>query len=259
MRVCFRRRRRCWWAVFTLVPLRRPAPPPGPAGPASAASRCSPRGSGSSPARCATPGGSRSRWPSWPPTCSSPTGSPRSRRSPASTASGSCCCRRERPRSRRSCSCSSSRSAARCCTAGWPPGSAPSGRSWAASSAGSVVVGVRATSSTGRCRICSSSPVGVGIGLVLGGTLALTRSLFSQLVPAGPGGRVLRALRDRRAGRRPGSGRCCSPPSADATGSFRPAIISLVVFFVARRHRALALVPVRRAIRAPGNAEPALV
>ncbi|MGH3835235.1 MAG: MFS transporter, partial [Pseudonocardiaceae bacterium] len=43
-----------------------------------------------------------------------------------------------------------------------------------------------------------------------------------------------------------------------ATGSFRPAILSLVAFFVIG-FVLLSLVPVRRAIRAAGNSEPSVV
>ena len=42
--------------------------------------------------------------------------------------------------------------------------------------------------------------LGGAIGLVLGGSQALSRSLFSQLIPAGRGRRVLRPLRDLRQG-----------------------------------------------------------
>jgi UMF1 family MFS transporter len=43
-----------------------------------------------------------------------------------------------------------------------------------------------------------------------------------------------------------------------ATGSFRPAIVSLVVFFLIG-FVLVSLVPVRRAIRAAGNPEPAVI
>lgn len=99
--------------------------------------------------------------------------------------------------------------------------------------------------------------VGVGIGLVLGGTLALTRSLFSQLVPAG---REAEYFALYEVGEKGTSwlGPLLFAAVADATGSYRPAIISLVVFFVVGGI-ALAFVPVRRAIRAAGNEQPALV
>ena len=99
--------------------------------------------------------------------------------------------------------------------------------------------------------------VAVGIGLVLGGTNALSRSLFSQLVPAGKeaeyfsvseiGARATSAL-----------GPLLFGAVGQATGSFRPAIASLVAFFVIGLVL-LSLVPVRRAIRAAGNSEPSVV
>jgi MFS transporter, UMF1 family len=99
--------------------------------------------------------------------------------------------------------------------------------------------------------------VAAGIGVVLGGTLALTRSLFSQLIPAG---REAEYFALYEVGERGTSwlGPLLFAVVADATGSFRPAIVSLVVFFVLGGV-ALAAVPVRRAIRSVGNAEPARV
>ncbi len=99
--------------------------------------------------------------------------------------------------------------------------------------------------------------VGVGIGLVLGGTLALTRSLFSQMIPPGREAEYF-ALYEIGEKGTSWLGPLLFAAVADATGSFRPAIISLVVFFVLGGI-ALAFVPVRRAIRESGNAEPALV
>ncbi len=99
--------------------------------------------------------------------------------------------------------------------------------------------------------------VALGIGLVLGGTLALTRSLFSQLVPPG---REAEYFALYEVGEKGTSwlGPLVFAAVADATGSFRPAIISLVVFF-AVGGVLLAFVPLRRAIRAAGNEEPAIV
>lgn len=99
--------------------------------------------------------------------------------------------------------------------------------------------------------------VALGIGLVLGGTLALTRSLFSQMVPPG---REAEYFALYEVGEKGTSwlGPLVFAAVADATGSFRPAIVSLVVFFVVGGGL-LALVPVRRAIREAGNAEPAVV
>jgi UMF1 family MFS transporter len=99
--------------------------------------------------------------------------------------------------------------------------------------------------------------VGAGIGVVIGGTLALTRSLFSQLVPAG---REAEYFALYEVGERGTSwlGPLLFAVIADATGSFRPAIVSVLVFFVLGGV-GLAFVPVRRAIRAAGNEEPARV
>ncbi len=99
--------------------------------------------------------------------------------------------------------------------------------------------------------------VAVGIGLVLGGTNALSRSLFSQLVPAGKEAEYFSVY---EIGARATStlGPLLFGAIGQATGSFRPAIVSLVVFFVIGLVL-LALVPVRRAIRAAGNSEPSVV
>ncbi|MDN5931316.1 MAG: MFS transporter [Pseudonocardia sp.] len=99
--------------------------------------------------------------------------------------------------------------------------------------------------------------VAFGIGLVLGGTLALTRSLFSQMVPPG---REAAYFALYEVGEKGTSwlGPLVFAAVADATGSFRPAIISLIVFFVLGGGL-LAMVPVGRAIRAAGNEEPAVL
>ncbi|MBC8090710.1 MAG: MFS transporter, partial [Pseudonocardia sp.] len=99
--------------------------------------------------------------------------------------------------------------------------------------------------------------VAIGIGLVLGGTLALTRSLFSQLVPPGREAEYF-ALYEIGEKGTSWLGPLVFAAVADATGSFRPAIISLIVFFVLGGGL-LACVPVRRAIRAAGNEDPAVV
>jgi UMF1 family MFS transporter len=92
------------------------------------------------------------------------------------------------------------------------------------------------------------------IGLVLGGSQALSRSLYSHLVPAGKEAEYFSAyeLSDR--------GLSWLGPLAfglayQLTGSYRDAIISLLVFFVVGSVL-LARVPVRRAIAAAGNAVP---
>ncbi|GAB3292883.1 MFS transporter [Parasphingorhabdus pacifica] len=94
----------------------------------------------------------------------------------------------------------------------------------------------------------------VGIGLVLGGTNALSRSLFSQMVPDG---REAEYFSLYEVGERSTSwlGPLVFAGVGQATGSFRLAIISLVVFFVIG-FVLLAFVPVRRAIEAVGNPAP---
>ncbi|MGH3879180.1 MAG: MFS transporter [Actinophytocola sp.] len=94
----------------------------------------------------------------------------------------------------------------------------------------------------------------VGIGLVLGGTNALSRSLFSQMVPAGKEAQYFSIY---EIGERATSwmGPALFAIVAGATGSYRPAIISLVVFFFVGLVL-MFFVPVRRAIQAVGNPEP---
>ncbi|WNV77742.1 MFS transporter [Geodermatophilus sp. DSM 44513] len=92
------------------------------------------------------------------------------------------------------------------------------------------------------------------IGLVQGGTQALSRSLFSHLIPAGKEAEYygFYEISDR--------GTSWLGPLAfgltyQLTGSYRLAIVSLVVFFVAG-FAALAALPVRRAVLAAGNTPP---
>lgn len=99
--------------------------------------------------------------------------------------------------------------------------------------------------------------VAFGIGIVLGGTNALARSLFAQMIPRGKEAEYYSLY---ELGERGTSwlGPLLFGAVAAATGSFRPAIISLIVFFVVG-FGLVALVPVRRAIRAAGNVEPTRV
>ena len=92
------------------------------------------------------------------------------------------------------------------------------------------------------------------IGLVQGGTQALSRSLFSHLIPAGKEAEYygFYEISDR--------GTSWLGPLAfgltyQLTGSYRLAIVSLVVFFVAG-FVALAALPIRRAVVAVGNTPP---
>jgi UMF1 family MFS transporter len=99
--------------------------------------------------------------------------------------------------------------------------------------------------------------VAVGIGLVLGGTNALSRSLFSQLVPAGREAEYF-ALYEIGAQATSSVGPLLFGAVGAATGSFRPAIVSLVAFFLIGLVL-VSLLPVRRAIRAAGNSEPTVI
>ncbi|BCJ49207.1 MFS transporter [Actinoplanes sp. NBRC 14428] len=99
--------------------------------------------------------------------------------------------------------------------------------------------------------------LGVGIGLVMGGSQALSRSLFSQLIPEGREGEYygFYEISDK--------GTSWLGPLAfglvfQLTNSYRIGIVSLVVFFVAGGIL-LAMVPMRRAIVAAGNTPPRLL
>ncbi|MEV6026750.1 MFS transporter [Streptomyces sp. NPDC052036] len=92
------------------------------------------------------------------------------------------------------------------------------------------------------------------IGLVLGGSQALSRSLFSHLVPPGKEAEYFSAyeLSDRGMS---WLGPLLFGITYQVTGSYRDAIISLVVFF-ALGFVLLARVPVRQAVRDAGNPVP---
>ncbi|MEU5836698.1 MFS transporter [Streptomyces diacarni] len=94
----------------------------------------------------------------------------------------------------------------------------------------------------------------VGIGLVLGGSQALSRSLFSHLVPAGREAEyfALYEISDRGTS---WLGPLVFGLAFQLTGDYRYAILSLVVFFVLG-FVLLARVPVRRAAAAVGNVAP---
>ncbi|GGQ36210.1 MFS transporter [Streptomyces mutabilis] len=96
-----------------------------------------------------------------------------------------------------------------------------------------------------------------GIGLVLGGSQALSRSLFSHLVPPGKEAEYFAAyeLSDRGMS---WLGPLLFGLTYQLTGSYRDAIISLVAFFVIG-FVLLARVPVRRAIGDAGNPVPARI
>ncbi|WP_084699769.1 MFS transporter [Streptacidiphilus anmyonensis] len=92
------------------------------------------------------------------------------------------------------------------------------------------------------------------IGLVLGGSQALSRSLFSHLIPAGHEAEYfsLYKISDRGTS---WMGPLVFGLAYQVTGSYRIAIISLLVFF-AIGFLLLMRVPVRRAIEAAGNRVP---
>lgn len=93
------------------------------------------------------------------------------------------------------------------------------------------------------------------IGLVLGGTQALSRSLFSQMVPAGREAEYfsLYEISDRGTS---WLGALLFGLALDGTGSYRVAILSLLVFFVLGG-ALLAATDLRRAIREAGGTAPA--
>ncbi|MFH8619702.1 MFS transporter [Streptomyces sp. NPDC017979] len=93
-----------------------------------------------------------------------------------------------------------------------------------------------------------------GIGLVLGGSQALSRSLFSHLVPRGKEAEYFAAyeMSDRGLS---WLGPLVFGLAYQLTGSYRDAILSLVAFFVLG-FVLLARVPVRRAVAAAGNPVP---
>ncbi|MFS8203495.1 MFS transporter [Streptomyces sp. CWNU-52B] len=96
-----------------------------------------------------------------------------------------------------------------------------------------------------------------GIGLVLGGSQALSRSLFSHLVPPGKEAEYFSAYEMSDRGMS-WLGPLIFGLTYQLTGSYRDAIISLVVFFVLG-FALLARVPVRRAVRDAGNPVPARI
>ncbi|WP_406206008.1 MFS transporter [Streptomyces sp. NBC_01017] len=96
-----------------------------------------------------------------------------------------------------------------------------------------------------------------GIGLVLGGSQALSRSLFSHLVPPGKEAEYFSAYEMSDRGMS-WLGPLLFGITYQLTGSYRDAIISLVAFFVIG-FALLARVPVRRAISDAGNPVPTTI
>ncbi|HEX4688200.1 MAG TPA: MFS transporter [Nocardioides sp.] len=99
--------------------------------------------------------------------------------------------------------------------------------------------------------------VGVAIGIVLGGTQALSRSFFSLLIPHGREGEYFGLYNACERGTS-WFGTFLFGLVFQLTGSYRPAIVALIVFFVLGAVFLLRLDP-RRGIREAGNALPAVV
>jgi MFS transporter, UMF1 family len=99
--------------------------------------------------------------------------------------------------------------------------------------------------------------MGLAIGIVLGGTQALSRSAFSQLIPKG---REAEYFSLYQAGERGTSwlGTLVFGLVHQLTGSYRPAIVALGIFFVVGLIL-LTRVDMRRGITEAGNTQPALV
>ena len=99
--------------------------------------------------------------------------------------------------------------------------------------------------------------LGVAIGLVMGGSQALSRSLFSQLIPRGKEGEYYGFYEISDKGTS-WLGPLLFGLVFQLTSSYRLGIVSLVVFFLVGAVL-LALVPIRRAIQAVGNTPPRLL
>ncbi len=95
------------------------------------------------------------------------------------------------------------------------------------------------------------------IGIVLGGSQALSRSLYSQLIPRGREGEFFSLYQAMERGTS-WSGTLVFGLVHQLTGSYRPAIVSLVAFFVVGG-LLLSRVRMREGIVAAGNEVPAVV
>jgi UMF1 family MFS transporter len=96
--------------------------------------------------------------------------------------------------------------------------------------------------------------LGLLLGIVLGGSQALSRSLFSQLIPKGKEGEYFGFYEISDKGTS-WLGPLLFGLTFQATGSYQAAIISLISFFVIGFFALLAI-PMRRAIVAAGNTPP---
>lgn len=99
--------------------------------------------------------------------------------------------------------------------------------------------------------------VGCAIGVVLGGTQALSRSLFAQIIPAGQEGEYYGLYEISQNGTA-WIGSLTVALAIDLTSSYRLAIVSLVAFFLIGL-ALLARTDLRAAVREAGNPVPALL
>jgi UMF1 family MFS transporter len=99
--------------------------------------------------------------------------------------------------------------------------------------------------------------MGAVIAVVLGGTQALSRSLFSQMIPAGQEAEYFSLYEVSERGTS-WIGPLIFGIALETTGSYRVAILSLIIFFVLGL-ALLTRVNVRRAIQESGNTVPATV
>lgn len=97
----------------------------------------------------------------------------------------------------------------------------------------------------------------IGFGLVMGGSQALSRSLFSQMIPKGVEAEYFAFYELSERGTS-WLGALTFGLVNQLTGSYRLALLSLVAFFIIGL-LLLVRVDVRRAIREAGNEQPALV
>ncbi len=103
----------------------------------------------------------------------------------------------------------------------------------------------------------TADAVAVVIGLILGGSQALSRSMFSQMIPAGQEAEYYSIY---EVGERGTSwiGPLLFGLTLQFTGSYRQAILSLIVFFAVGLVL-LSRIDLRRAAREAGNEPPSLV
>jgi UMF1 family MFS transporter len=99
--------------------------------------------------------------------------------------------------------------------------------------------------------------IGVAIGIVLGGTQALSRSFFSMLIPRGREGEYF-ALYNACERGTSWFGTFVFAVVFQLTGSYRPAIFALIIFFVLGAVFLMRLDP-RRGIEEAGNRVPAVI